>query len=102
MDCQCHRRTSMAFLTGRDPNLRWVDGARRCLFVAALAVVTSSAWSQNDDSDCQCRAPDGGMRNLGTVECVDIAGTRKMVRCEMSTNTPFWKDLDGVQGCPDA
>lgn len=60
------------------------------------------ATAQDTDKDCQCRAPNGEMRDLGTVECVDIVGTRSLVRCEMSTNTPFWKTVEGVRGCPDA
>ena len=60
------------------------------------------AVAQSADPDCQCRAPGGGMRDLGAVECVNIVGTRHMVRCEMSTNTPYWKQLEGVEGCPDA
>lgn len=59
------------------------------------------AFAQEAKPDCQCRAPDGSMRDLGAVECVDITGTRKLVRCEMSTNTPFWKDIENTIGCPD-
>ncbi len=54
------------------------------------------------DRDCQCRAPDGQMKNLGTVQCVNIVGNKKLVRCEMSTNTPYWKDVEGAEGCPAA
>jgi len=43
-----------------------------------------------------------GMRNLGTVECVNIAGREKLVLCTMSTNTPYWKDVAGGESCPDA
>ncbi|MFK7854968.1 MAG: hypothetical protein AB8B79_12675 [Granulosicoccus sp.] len=58
--------------------------------------------TQATDTDCQCRAPDGQMKNLGTVECVDIVGNKSLVRCEMSTNTPYWKKIDGIEGCPAA
>lgn len=54
------------------------------------------------DTDCQCRDPDGSMRNLGTVECVDITGEKYLVRCEMSTNTPYWRKIKGGSGCPAA
>ncbi|NND89350.1 MAG: hypothetical protein HKN42_00700 [Granulosicoccus sp.] len=74
-----------------------------CL-AASLWLVSALAWGQDPlvAPDCKCRAPDGQMRDLGTVQCVDIVGTRKLVRCEMSTNTPYWKTVDGVEGCPDA
>lgn len=52
--------------------------------------------------DCKCRAPDGLLQDLGTVRCMDIAGRQSLMRCEMSTNTPYWNELDGVEGCPDA
>jgi hypothetical protein len=42
------------------------------------------------------------MRNLGTVECVDITGEKYLVRCEMSTNTPYWRKIKGGSGCPAA
>jgi hypothetical protein len=40
------------------------------------------------------------MKNLGTVQCVDIVGTKRLVRCEMSQNNPYWKSLEGGEGCP--
>ena len=52
--------------------------------------------------DCQCRDPEGERRDLGTVACVDISGTSWLVRCEMSTNTPYWRRLGGEAGCPSA
>lgn len=52
--------------------------------------------------ECQCRSPDGQMQDLGTVQCVDIVGRKNLVRCEMSTNTPYWKKVEGTSGCPDA
>lgn len=61
-----------------------------------------SALAQEAKPECQCRAPDGSMRDMGAVECFDIVGTKNLLRCEMSTNTPFWKKIDGVEGCPSA
>ena len=49
--------------------------------------------------ECQCRDPDGQRRDIGTVQCVDINGSAWIMRCEMSTNTPYWKQLDSVDGC---
>jgi len=57
---------------------------------------------QPAEAECQCRAPGGAMRDLGTVECVHIGGKAKLVTCTMSTNTPYWKDVEDGDGCPSA
>lgn len=77
----------------------------RILSVMLIAVLMSPVtplFAQSDKPDCQCRAPGGVMRNLGTVECVDVVGHRYLVVCEMSTNTPYWKKLEGSDDCPSA
>ena len=71
-------------------------------FVSANLALAQSIDTESIDAECQCRAPDGQMRDLGTIECVDIVGHKKLVRCEMSTNTPYWNNIDGVEGCPAA
>ncbi len=58
------------------------------------------ATAGQPDIDCQCRDPQGNRRDLGTVECVNITGTQYLVRCEMSTNTPYWKRIKDDAGCP--
>lgn len=65
-------------------------------------LIVGCAIAQEAKPECQCRAPDGSMKNIGTVECFTIVGKQKLVRCEMSTNTPFWKNVDNVVGCPIA
>ena len=79
---------------------------RKTVISAVLSVAcflsASLVLAQSIDAECQCRAPDGQMRNLGTIECIDILGHKKLVRCEMSTNTPYWNDVDGIEGCPAA
>ena len=72
--------------------------------VAALTalLVAGGAAATAPDVDCQCRDPHGERRDLGTVECVDIAGTAYLVRCEMSTNTPYWRRLRDAAGCTPA
>ena len=65
-----------------------------------LIGITLATSANADKPDCQCRAPDGAMKNLGTVQCVDIVGTKRLVRCEMSQNNPCWKSLEGGEGCP--
>lgn len=67
-----------------------------CVFVSAYAIAQSAS------TDCQCRGPDGQMRDLGSVQCVDISGRPSLMRCVMSTNTPYWRKLDNVEGCPAA
>lgn len=65
-------------------------------------LMTGWAFAQEAKPDCQCRAPDGSMKDLGAVECFNVVGTPRLLRCEMSTNTPFWKRVEGVEGCPSA
>lgn len=67
-----------------------------CIFLSTAAL------AQSTSSDCQCRGPDGQMRDLGSIQCVDISGQPNLMRCVMSTNTPYWKKLDDVEGCPAA
>ncbi len=70
------------------------------IFWAAILSTASYAFDEPSETDCQCRAPGGDMKNLGTVECVNITGRQYLVRCEMSMNTPYWNKLDDVEGCP--
>jgi len=72
-----------------------------CIINASLAFAQGTN-TEGIDPDCQCRAPSGQMRDLGSVECFDIVGHKALVRCEMSTNTPYWKKVDGIEGCPAA
>ena len=74
---------------------------RRSLLILLISI-SSVTFAQQPAPDCQCRAPGGLMKDLGTVACFNIVGNNRMVRCEMSTNTPYWKELEGVAGCPDA
>ena len=101
MATQSQKTSQTGTAASRHPGSTRIKALR---YLALLPVILSinAAWAQGAEPDCQCRAPGGEMRNLGTIACVDIVGTRHMVRCEMSTNTPYWKQLDGVEGCPDA
>ncbi len=80
----------------------------KVLWVALTMMATGQVLVQAADSDqaqtpeCKCRSQDGQMQELGTVQCFDIVGHRNLVRCEMSTNTPYWKKVEGASGCPDA
>ena len=98
---QYQSTTHSGFAEAPKPRLSSNKDYRQLLFI--LLITTSSvAFAQQPDQDCQCRAPGGLMQDLGTVACFDIVGNNRMVRCEMSTNTPYWKELEGVEGCPDA
>ena len=72
----------------------------KCTVVMFLMM--GSAFAQQVKTDCYCRAQDGSMQNMGVVACFDIVGSKTLVRCEMSANTPYWKKIDGITGCPSA
>jgi len=60
------------------------------ILVSLAATLMTSAWADdaaNGTPDCQCRDRQG-MR-------VDL-----VFRCEMSTNTPYWKRVSDQEGCP--
>lgn len=67
---------------------------------AALLGASTATSAVPPEVECQCRDPDGQRRDLGTVQCVDISGTAWLVRCEMSTNTPYWRRVRDDSGCP--
>lgn len=70
------------------------------VLASAHAADTATTPLTPTGPDCRCRAPDGSLKDLGTVQCVDITGNSHLMRCVMSTNTPYWKPVDGVEGCP--
>ncbi len=77
----------------------------RLMILFGTSLLTAVAIAQDtavSPTECRCRAPDGQMLALGTVQCVTIVGQQSLVRCEMSTNTPYWNRIEGVEGCPDA
>lgn len=65
-----------------------------------LAMGVAAETSQGSGPLCQCRDRDGQRRDLGSVDCFDISGKQSLFRCEMSTNTPYWKRIDKQDGCP--
>ena len=75
-----------------------ISTTRRAAVAAVTLCAVGAAWTA-PAPDCQCRDPVGERRDLGTVECVDISGTPWLVRCEMSTNTPYWRRLSPEAGC---
>jgi len=69
------------------------------IVVSTLFVTSTLAAAATPPPDCQCRAPDGERQDLGTVTCVRIGSKPYLVRCEMSTNTPYWRRLHDEAGC---
>jgi len=86
----------------RTPHPIAPSAASTAMLVAVLAVAAPStaALAADGDPDCRCRDPQGERRDLGTVTCVRIGRGDYLVRCEMSTNTPYWRRLDDRPGCP--
>jgi len=75
------------------------------ILVSLAATLMMSAWAgdaANDTPECQCRDREGVRVDLGSVDCFDISGSRSLYRCEMSTNTPYWKRVGNQEGCPQA
>ena len=71
-----------------------------CRLTLTAVFLPALAFADGQDPDCQCRDPNGERRDLGTVTCVRIGKADYRVRCEMSTNTPYWRRLDEKSGCP--
>ena len=92
------QRTTLQAATILVSSLRATSACLLC-GVAGVAVAQDAAMSP---PECRCRAPDGQMQSLGAVQCMTIVGRPTLVRCEMSTNTPYWNKVEGVEGCPDA
>ena len=70
------------------------------MLTALLCAPAAAFADAAPEVECRCRAPDGERRDLGTVACVRIGQGDYLVRCEMSTNTPYWRRLDDAPGCP--
>ena len=108
MNVESHRLCSAGLPLARVPRDRRRNVKLKVLSLALTMVATGQSMAQATENDpvpapeCKCRSPDGQMQDLGTVQCVDIVGRKYLVRCEMSTNTPYWKKVEGTSGCPDA
>lgn len=66
-------------------------------FLLTVGVVNAARPPIN----CECRDQAGSMRSIGFIQCIEINGGQRLVRCEMSSNTPFWSPLT-ENGCPPA
>ena len=77
------------------------------LAACALSLLAAGSSRGADDTagvatppECRCRVPGGELTDLGTVACFELGGAAVTMRCEMSTNTPYWRRIDGPAGCP--
>ena len=86
--------------TRKTPTRRTLTGSALILGIV-LATPLLADGAAGEAPPCQCRDPAGERRDLGTVACFPIGGRSVRLRCEMSTNTPYWKRLDAAGvGCP--
>ncbi len=73
---------------------------KRIAFV--LAVLAAPAMSDvvgpgGKVIDCYCTDQKGERVELGQSICLDVGGRRFTARCEMSLNSPMWREQQG--GC---
>lgn len=47
--------------------------------------------------DCKCRPPGGGKLPIGAEICIQRGSQMVTMRCEMSLNSPFWRQIR--EGC---
>ena len=75
----------------------------RLLQLSAICLVlfSGTAYSQ-DKGNCKCRDTNGNLVELGTVICLNYSSNKTLAKCEMSTNTPYWKQIQDGKGCPQA
>ena len=62
--------------------------ASLCLAPLAVSTMTASAKTV----ECYCTDRTGARVELGQTTCLDINGRQFTARCEMSLNTPMWRD----------
>ncbi len=82
--------------------------ARRLRAAAAAALLAGGAShaapepgaAADAPHDCRCRIPGGELRDLGTVACFELGERSVAMRCEMSTNTPYWRRAEATDACP--
>ncbi len=70
----------------------------RMIFGIVFLCISAIAIAEVPPIECECRDQTGNMRSIGFVECISINGIQHLVRCEMSTNTPYWSRLTD-NGC---
>jgi len=68
--------------------------------ILGLLMIASPSFSDGADvkwPDCYCTDKSGARLELGDVICMSVGGRDFMARCEMSLNTPMWREISG--GC---
>lgn len=67
--------------------------------ILGLLMITSPSFSEGADvqwPDCYCTDKSGARLELGDVICMSVGGRDFMARCEMSLNTPMWREISGA------
>ena len=52
-----------------------------------------AAKERSAGPDCYCTDEIGERREMGEIICINIHGREFLARCEMSLNSPTWRDL---------
>jgi hypothetical protein len=63
----------------------------------ALADVTSPSGKT---VECYCTDKTGGRVELGQTICLQVDGRMFMAQCQMSLNSPMWREVQ--KGCPSS
>ena len=68
-----------------------------CLLLVAQPALAEVTSPSGKTIDCYCTDKVGARVELGQVICLTVGGRSFMARCEMSLNTPLWREIG--QGC---
>tara|TARA_R110002020_G_scaffold36894_95_gene111304 strand:+ start:1355 stop:1624 length:270 start_codon:yes stop_codon:yes gene_type:complete len=71
----------------------------RLILVAGMTVTLASAAAAQSDIPCWCR-DNSGQHPLGTILCMRVGDSERLVRCERVQNNTSWRTLS--EGCPTA
>ncbi|MEM6479070.1 MAG: hypothetical protein AAF841_13780 [Pseudomonadota bacterium] len=65
--------------------------------VLLLTFLAGTASAQIKELDCYCGGSQGERFEMGDVTCFTISGRTFTAQCQMSLNTPMWRELS--EGC---
>lgn len=71
----------------------------RLILIAGVTVTLATAAAAQSDIPCFCRDT-AGQHPLGTIVCMRIGDSERLVRCERVQNNTSWRTL--TEGCPTA
>lgn len=70
------------------------------VYVMSMLLLGSAAIAGNgkvDWPDCFCTDGNGTRIEMGQTSCLRVDGRSYLARCEMSQNTPMWREIS--QSC---